>query len=150
MPCFQGNKNNVFHAELQSGYLVNPATNLKLFAYLSFRNFKPDAVTDQTSAHDPLNGYLPAGWTLEQADIARANDPDSLVAAAKESMVFHRDQWNEMSDAAIEQAKSELGVKFVEVEKGPFIEAVLPMHDEAAAKSPVVADLIDRIKAKAN
>src|SRR3546814_9941872 len=30
------------------------------------RGVKPDAVTDQTSAHDPLNGYLPAGWTLEQ------------------------------------------------------------------------------------
>ncbi|MCG7521443.1 TRAP transporter substrate-binding protein [Ruegeria sp. Ofav3-42] len=75
---------------------------------------------------------------------------DALRTAAKESMVFHRDQWNEMSNAAVEQAKSELGVTFIEVEKGPFIEAVLPMHEEAASKSPVVADLIERIKAKAN
>ena len=44
----QGNKTNVFHAELQSGYLVNPATNLKLFAYLSYRNFDPNATTETT------------------------------------------------------------------------------------------------------
>lgn len=41
----QGNSTNVFHAELQTAYLVNPATNLKLFAYLSFRNFNPQADT---------------------------------------------------------------------------------------------------------
>ncbi len=74
----------------------------------------------------------------------------ALRQAAKDSMVFHRDQWDAMSAAAVEQAKTELGVKFIEVEKGPFIEAVLPMHEEAAANSPIVADLIERIKAKAN
>lgn len=73
----------------------------------------------------------------------------ALRQAAKESMQFHREQWDAMSAAAVEQAKTELGVKFIEVEKGPFIEAVLPMHEEAAEKSAVVADLIDRIKAKA-
>ncbi len=41
----QGNSTNLFHAELQSGYLVNPATNLKLFAYISYRDFNPDANT---------------------------------------------------------------------------------------------------------
>ncbi len=44
----QGNTTNVFHAELQGGYLVNPKTNLKLFGYLSFRNFNPDAQTAET------------------------------------------------------------------------------------------------------
>ena len=44
----QGNAANVFHAELQGGYLLNPATNLKLFTYLSFRNFNPDAITTDT------------------------------------------------------------------------------------------------------
>lgn len=78
-----------------------------------------------------------------------ADQQTALRTAAKESMQFHREQWDAMSAAAVEQAKSELGVKFIEVEKGPFIEAVLPMHEEAAAKSKVVADLIDRIKAKA-
>jgi urocanate hydratase len=47
---------------------------------------RPDIVTDQTSAHDPLNGYLPAGWSLEQAAAMRASNPDTVVQAAKESM----------------------------------------------------------------
>ncbi len=50
---------------------------------------KPDAVTDQTSAHDPLNGYLPKGWTLEQAEEMRKSDPKAVVAAAKSSMAIH-------------------------------------------------------------
>jgi len=41
----QGNTTNIFHAELQSGYLINPTTNLKLFANLSYRNFNPEAQT---------------------------------------------------------------------------------------------------------
>ena len=50
----QGNKTNVFHAELQSGYLVNPATNLKLFAYLSYRNFDPNATTETTFSNNTV------------------------------------------------------------------------------------------------
>jgi len=53
------------------------------------RGIKPDAVTDQTSAHDPLNGYLPQGWTLEQAAEARQSDPAKVIAAAKKSMGIH-------------------------------------------------------------
>jgi urocanate hydratase len=53
------------------------------------RGVHPDAVTDQTSAHDPLNGYLPAGWTLEQAVELRARDPEQVIAAAKQSMAVH-------------------------------------------------------------
>jgi urocanate hydratase len=48
--------------------------------------WRPDVVTDQTSAHDPLNGYLPAGWTLDQAERRRSGDPEAVVAAAKQSM----------------------------------------------------------------
>lgn len=44
----QGNKTNIFHAELQAGYIVNTATNLKLFAYLSYRDFNPEAQTLNT------------------------------------------------------------------------------------------------------
>ena len=47
---------------------------------------RPDLVTDQTSAHDPLNGYLPAGWSLEQARAQRTANPAGVVAAAKQSM----------------------------------------------------------------
>ena len=53
------------------------------------RGVRPDAVTDQTSAHDPLHGYLPIGWTLEQWLAAQANAPDSVVQAAKQSMRTH-------------------------------------------------------------
>ena len=48
--------------------------------------FRPDVVTDQTSAHDPLNGYLPAGWTWAEAEQRRAADPQGVIAAAKASM----------------------------------------------------------------
>ncbi|MCG8695083.1 MAG: urocanate hydratase, partial [Minwuiales bacterium] len=50
------------------------------------KNIVPDALTDQTSAHDPLNGYLPAGWTWDEAERKRETDPDAVVQAAKESM----------------------------------------------------------------
>ncbi len=53
------------------------------------RGVRPDMVTDQTSAHDPLNGYLPAGWTLERAKAERRSDPDGVIRAAKESMATH-------------------------------------------------------------
>ena len=53
------------------------------------RGISPSAVTDQTSAHDPLNGYLPAGWTLEQAQAMRQSDPAAVIAAASESMAVH-------------------------------------------------------------
>lgn len=48
----------------------------------------PDVVTDQTSAHDPLNGYLPKGWTLQQAKTMRASDEAGVVKAAKASMAL--------------------------------------------------------------
>jgi urocanate hydratase len=53
------------------------------------RGVRPDAVTDQTSAHDPVNGYLPEGWTLEQWDRLRANDPRAVEKAARASMARH-------------------------------------------------------------
>jgi urocanate hydratase len=53
------------------------------------RGVRPDIVTDQTSAHDPLNGYLPLGWTLAQWREARANRPDEVVRAAQASMAEH-------------------------------------------------------------
>ena len=47
---------------------------------------RPDVVTDQTSAHDPLNGYLPQGWTMEKAAAMRLTDPRTVMAAARTSM----------------------------------------------------------------
>ncbi|HUO08498.1 MAG TPA: urocanate hydratase [Phycisphaerae bacterium] len=53
------------------------------------RGIRPDMVTDQTSAHDPINGYLPKGWTLEQWREKRANDPKAVERAACASMRDH-------------------------------------------------------------
>jgi urocanate hydratase len=53
------------------------------------RGIKPDALTDQTSAHDPVNGYLPQGWSVQQWDERRVADPRSTAAAATASMAKH-------------------------------------------------------------
>jgi urocanate hydratase len=53
------------------------------------RGIKPDALTDQTSAHDPVNGYLPADWSLEKWDRLRAEDPKQVASAARASMARH-------------------------------------------------------------
>jgi urocanate hydratase len=53
------------------------------------RGIKPDALTDQTSAHDPVNGYLPEGWSVEQWDERRVSDPKGTAAAASRSMAKH-------------------------------------------------------------
>ncbi|GBU12895.1 urocanate hydratase [Enterobacterales bacterium] len=50
---------------------------------------RPDIVTDQTSAHDPLNGYLPEGWTLQQWQERKIADPKTVVKAARASMAKH-------------------------------------------------------------
>jgi len=68
------------------GLLGNAA---EILPELVRRGVRPDAVTDQTSAHDPLNGYLPAGWSLEQAVELRAREPERVVAAARASMAVH-------------------------------------------------------------
>ena len=56
---------------------------------LARRGMIPDVCTDQTSAHDPLNGYLPKGWTLEQAARLRREDPGAVVKAARGSIAVH-------------------------------------------------------------
>ncbi len=61
----------------------------ELLPELVRRGVRPDAVTDQTSAHDPLHGYLPAGWTLDQWFDRQQAAPDDVVAAAKQSMRTH-------------------------------------------------------------
>ncbi|RMH93572.1 urocanate hydratase [Lysobacter pythonis] len=53
------------------------------------RGVRPDAVTDQTSAHDPVHGYLPIGWTLEQWEAAQKTRPEQVRDAAKQSMRVH-------------------------------------------------------------
>ena len=68
---------------LSVGLLGNAA---EIFPQILKGDFLPDAVTDQTSAHDPLNGYLPIGWSMEKAKQMRQSNPDIVVKEAKESM----------------------------------------------------------------
>lgn len=70
---------------LSVGLLGNAAD---VYVELFNRGIKPDAVTDQTSAHDPLNGYLPQGWSLAFAAEMRKKDPAKVVMAAKASMAI--------------------------------------------------------------
>ncbi|UIP26670.1 urocanate hydratase [Photobacterium sp. TLY01] len=65
------------------GLLGNAAD---VFPELVKRGIVPDCTTDQTSAHDPLNGYLPQGWTMEHAAEMRLKDEAAVVKAAKASM----------------------------------------------------------------
>lgn len=72
------------------GLLGNAAEVLpELVKRATAGGMKPDIVTDQTSAHDPLNGYLPIGWTLEQWERERVGNPDAVVQAACASMAVH-------------------------------------------------------------
>ncbi|QXM25269.1 urocanate hydratase [Elioraea tepida] len=59
----------------------------EIYPALVAQGVRPDAVTDQTSAHDPVNGYLPAGWTLAEWEERRISDPRGTAAAARRSMV---------------------------------------------------------------
>ena len=71
---------------LSVGLLGNAA---EVLPELVRRGVRPDAVTDQTSAHDPANGYLPIGWTVADWIERRESDPDGVAAAARESMAVH-------------------------------------------------------------
>jgi len=68
---------------LSVGLLGNAAD---IFTALANSNITPDIVTDQTSAHDPLNGYLPQGWSMQHAAKMREQNPQAVVKAAKQSM----------------------------------------------------------------
>jgi urocanate hydratase len=68
------------------GLLGNAA---EILPQLYSRGVRPDLLTDQTSAHDPLNGYLPKDWTLEHWFHQREADPEDVVRAARTSMAIH-------------------------------------------------------------
>ena len=68
------------------GLLGNAAD---IFREIYDRGVRPDIVTDQTSAHDPVNGYLPIGWTMQQWEMKRATDPELVAAEARKSMAVH-------------------------------------------------------------
>ncbi|HST46085.1 MAG TPA: urocanate hydratase [Luteimonas sp.] len=61
----------------------------EILPQLVARGVRPDAVTDQTSAHDPVHGYLPIGWSVERWLAGQMSDPDGVRDAAKQSMRVH-------------------------------------------------------------
>jgi len=71
---------------LSIGLLGNAAD---LLPEMVKRGVRPDLVTDQTSAHDPVNGYLPSGWTVAEWEEKRVSDPAAVEAAARKSMAVH-------------------------------------------------------------
>ncbi|WP_426039959.1 urocanate hydratase, partial [Brevundimonas sp. DC300-4] len=73
-------------APISVGLLGNAA---ELLPELFRRGVRPDLLTDQTSAHDPINGYLPKGWTMERWTAMRAQAPDQVEQAARASMAEH-------------------------------------------------------------
>nr|WP_313423578.1 urocanate hydratase [Brevundimonas diminuta] len=71
---------------LSIGLLGNAAD---LLPEMVKRGVRPDLVTDQTSAHDPVNGYLPSGWTVAEWEEKRVSDPAAVETAARASMATH-------------------------------------------------------------
>jgi urocanate hydratase len=71
---------------LSIGLLGNAA---EVYPEMARRGRVPDMVTDQTSAHDPLNGYVPVGYDVAQAAALRASDPDGYVRKSLASMAVH-------------------------------------------------------------
>ena len=83
--------------EAKSVALIGNAADV--FPELVRRGVKPDIVTDQTSAHDPLHGYLPLGWSVAEWRAKQETQPKEVEAAARASMKTHVaamvDFWNE-------------------------------------------------------
>jgi urocanate hydratase len=74
------------HRGLSIGLAGNAA---EVIPELARRGVEIDIVTDQTSAHDPLNGYVPVGLTVEQAEVLRRSDPDDYLRRVGESALAH-------------------------------------------------------------
>ena len=90
---------NKAHAEgraISVGVLGNAA---EILPQMVADGIRPDAVTDQTSAHDPLNGYLPIGWTVSEWEAKAKLDPAATMDAARDAMAVHVKamlDWHEM------------------------------------------------------
>ena len=80
---------------LSIGLLGNAA---EILPEMVVQGFIPDVLTDQTSAHDPLNGYIPEGMTLEEANELRKSDPDRYVTLSKKSIKHHVEAMLEMQE----------------------------------------------------
>jgi urocanate hydratase len=82
------------------------------------RGVRPDLLTDQTSAHDPVNGYLPLGWTVEQWLERRASDPNGTARAAKASMAVHVRSMLDFQKAGVHTVDYGNNIRQVALEEG--------------------------------
>jgi urocanate hydratase len=82
------------------------------------RGMRPDMLTDQTSAHDPVNGYLPLGWTVEQWLERRASDPAATARAAKASMAVHVRSMLDFQKAGVHTVDYGNNIRQVALEEG--------------------------------
>ncbi len=82
------------------------------------RGVRPDLVTDQTSAHDPINGYLPAGWTVMEWDERRERDPKAVEQAARRSMARHVEAMIAFHKAGIPTVDYGNNIRQVALEEG--------------------------------
>ena len=82
------------------------------------RGVRPDLLTDQTSAHDPVNGYLPLGWTVEQWLAKRSSDPAAVAKAAKASMAVHVRAMLDFQKAGVHTVDYGNNIRQVALEEG--------------------------------
>jgi urocanate hydratase len=97
------------------GLLGNAA---EILPELFKRGVRPDLLTDQTSAHDPVNGYLPIGWTVEQWVDARKNDPKSVEEAARASIAIHVRAMLDFHDAGVPTVDYGNNIRQIALEQG--------------------------------
>ncbi len=97
------------------GLLGNAA---EILPALFKRGVRPDMLTDQTSAHDPINGYLPAGWTVEQWIGRRSTDPAGVAKAAKASMAVHVQSMLDFQKAGVPTVDYGNNIRQVALEEG--------------------------------
>ena len=77
------------HKEGKSVSVGVPGNIAEILPHMLEKGMRPDVLTDQTSAHDPMNGYLPIGWTVDEWISKRESDPAAVAAASKPSMAVH-------------------------------------------------------------
>jgi urocanate hydratase len=97
------------------GLLGNAAD---IFPELVKRGIRPDLVTDQTSAHDPINGYLPQGWTMAEWKDKRESDPKAVEKAARASMKIHVQAMCDYHDMGIPTVDYGNNIRQVALEEG--------------------------------
>ena len=118
------------------GLLGNAA---EILPELVKRNITPDLVTDQTSAHDPLNGYIPVGYTEEAAKL-REEDPERYVQLSKESMTKHVEAMLAM------QAKGAITFDYGNNIRQVAFDEGLKMHSISRIRSSIYPSIILRRK----